>query len=79
MSRMLNAIEVADLLGHSIHWFYANRKRLETEQGFPRRVPGLGKKWDVQDIESWIDAQKRRATPSANEILYERLKKGAGK
>lgn len=48
--------EIARRLRVSAEWWAHNRKRLETECGFPAPLPGFKRplKWDPVRIEAWI-------------------------
>ncbi len=49
------AAEVAALLGHSIDWFYSNRRRLIAEADMPAPIVHYGKmRFDRASIDAWL-------------------------
>jgi len=64
--------QVAQLLGHSADWFSRHRAQLEA-QGFPRPVPGCGRRWDPAAIEAWLAAQRPGAVDEWEARLRARL------
>lgn len=63
VARLLSAQEVAALLHRQMNWFYKHRRRLEA-LGFPRPVPGMGRRWDPVAIRHWLDKQAGLAPAS---------------
>lgn len=51
----MTATEVAARLNIDVNTFYRRRPRLETEHGFPARVPGIAPRWRPEAIERWLD------------------------
>lgn len=51
---------VADRLGRSVSWFYAQRRRLERD-GFPRPHPIIGR-YDAHAVEAYLDRRSGLTT-----------------
>ena len=61
-ARLISRGQVAIMLGHTPDWFARHRKKLESKQGFPPRVPGCGARWDVDAIHEWLNSHHKPAT-----------------
>lgn len=71
-ARILSENDVANRLGHSRAWFYANRKRLE-QLGLPKKDQAL-KGRDSLAVEAWLDRRSGIVSQSSVEqILLERI------
>ena len=55
MRSLLTAAQVADRLQITVRAFWARRRSLEAEHGFPAPVPGIGQRWDPAAIQAWQD------------------------
>jgi predicted DNA-binding transcriptional regulator AlpA len=59
--RLINAHEVARILGFSKAWFDKHRARLERDHGFPAPVLDAdefgGRRWDSRAIDAWMDSR----------------------
>jgi hypothetical protein len=68
MQRLLTAHQVAEILAlDSARAFAQRRRRLEEEHGFPRPVPGVGRRWDPLAIEAWRRRIRGEAAPARQE------------
>lgn len=70
---LLDARGVATLLGHDVPWFQRHRKKLEAA-GFPKRLAGLGNRWDPLAIRAWRLAQM---DPGLRQVLEAARSDGA--
>ena len=52
--------EVADALRITPQQFEARRGRLQADHGFPRHLPGIGRRWSRRNVIEWIDRQTTR-------------------
>lgn len=52
---LLTASQVAAVLQMHVNRFYAQRRMLEDQHGFPAPVCGLGLRWRPEAIDRWLD------------------------
>ena len=67
-SLTLDADGVAALLGWTKDHFFARRRALEAEHGFPPALPGM-QKWSRPAIRRWIATNGRTFLPADLEIV----------
>lgn len=67
---MMTIDEVATALGHDRFWFLRNdnRQRLRA-LGFPEAVPGLGRVWDPEAIDDWLDRFLPESARAARRVV----------
>jgi hypothetical protein len=58
--RFYRAADIARLVfARSLSWFYINRARLESTDGFPTPISSIGRpRWNGKDLRDWIDRPK---------------------
>jgi hypothetical protein len=63
-----SAGQVAYALGIGEQTFLAKRTLLETEHGFPRKVPGFNK-WSIAAVTDWINTNGGTYQPSTPSLI----------
>jgi predicted DNA-binding transcriptional regulator AlpA len=74
-TQILNAGQVARMLGHSRNWFNAHLPQLR-RAGFPKRDQLLGG-WHAAAVQRWIDSRIEECAPSGDDELNRRAQQWA--
>ena len=57
--RVVKQVTLADYLDRSTGWLSLHLSKLQTEMGFPEKLPYVDG-WDLQEVDKWLDGLSRK-------------------